>query len=364
MHFHVPIFLERYGELESTQDHLRRVHRARARTHGAPGDRDLHLGRAAGRPEGLVGGVDRARVRVGARCPPLTSLARPPTPAWRAWLELARDLEHADRRCRTRSPGRRSSRRPPRRGTVALVAVAIGAVLHGRDDPQRRRSTRRSTGASGRSGRCPPARVAPARRWPRSSACSCVGAALLALRGLARRCSPGSALIGADRALRRLAQGQRALAGADGGLPRARLRRSPAWPSRTRSTRELWGAAAMLFAVRRRPHAGRQGRGRRRSRRAGRCWPCSRRPRTGPRSCRDARRSRCCSWRSSPWAGWALWLVLARRGSAPASVRLIAGIALYDALVVAARGGSAVALAVCLAAFAATIALQTKIAGT
>ena len=25
MHFHVPIFVERYGELESTQDHLRAV---------------------------------------------------------------------------------------------------------------------------------------------------------------------------------------------------------------------------------------------------------------------------------------------------------------------------------------------------
>ena len=40
--------------------------------HVAPGDRDVHVGRAAGRPEGLVGRLDRARVRVGARCPPLT----------------------------------------------------------------------------------------------------------------------------------------------------------------------------------------------------------------------------------------------------------------------------------------------------
>jgi hypothetical protein len=64
------------------------------------------------------------------------------------------------------------------------------------------------------------------------------------------------------------------------------------------------------------------------------------------------------------WAGYALWLVLARHRIGPGVVRLIAGIAVYDALVVAGAGGSAVAVAVCLAAFALTVALQTKIAGT
>jgi 4-hydroxybenzoate polyprenyltransferase len=64
------------------------------------------------------------------------------------------------------------------------------------------------------------------------------------------------------------------------------------------------------------------------------------------------------------WAGWALWLVLARRRIGSGVVRLIAGIALYDALVVVAVGGGAAAVAVCLAAFAATVALQTKIPGT
>ena len=64
------------------------------------------------------------------------------------------------------------------------------------------------------------------------------------------------------------------------------------------------------------------------------------------------------------WAIYALWLVLARRRIGAGVVRLIAGIAVYDALVVAGAGGGAVALAVCLAAFAATVALQTKIAGT
>ena len=64
------------------------------------------------------------------------------------------------------------------------------------------------------------------------------------------------------------------------------------------------------------------------------------------------------------WAGWALWLVVARHRVGPAVGRLIAGIALYDALAVAGGGGGAGAVAACLAAFAATIALQTKIAGT
>jgi heme O synthase-like polyprenyltransferase len=64
------------------------------------------------------------------------------------------------------------------------------------------------------------------------------------------------------------------------------------------------------------------------------------------------------------WAGYALWLVLEKRQIGPGVVRLIAGIAIYDALVVAGSGGDAVALGVCLAAFAVTIALQTKIAGT
>jgi UbiA prenyltransferase family protein len=64
------------------------------------------------------------------------------------------------------------------------------------------------------------------------------------------------------------------------------------------------------------------------------------------------------------WAGYALWLVLARHEIGAGVVRLIAGIAIYDALVVAGAGAGATALTVCLAAFAATIALQTKIQGT
>jgi heme O synthase-like polyprenyltransferase len=64
------------------------------------------------------------------------------------------------------------------------------------------------------------------------------------------------------------------------------------------------------------------------------------------------------------WASYALWLVLGRRTIGAGVVRLIAGIAIYDALVVAGAGGGPPPLAVCLGAFLATIALQTKIAGT
>ena len=64
------------------------------------------------------------------------------------------------------------------------------------------------------------------------------------------------------------------------------------------------------------------------------------------------------------WVGRALWLVRAKRRIGAGVVSLIAGVALFDALAVASVGGSAVAVACCLAAFLATIALQTKIAGT
>jgi 4-hydroxybenzoate polyprenyltransferase len=64
------------------------------------------------------------------------------------------------------------------------------------------------------------------------------------------------------------------------------------------------------------------------------------------------------------WACWALRLVLARRAIGTGVVRLIAGVALYDAVVAAASGAPAGAVVVCLAAFALTVALQTRIAGT
>jgi len=63
------------------------------------------------------------------------------------------------------------------------------------------------------------------------------------------------------------------------------------------------------------------------------------------------------------WVLWALRLVRSKR-IGPAVGAMIAGVSLFDAVAVASADGSLVALAVCLAAFAVTIALQTKIAGT
>jgi hypothetical protein len=64
------------------------------------------------------------------------------------------------------------------------------------------------------------------------------------------------------------------------------------------------------------------------------------------------------------WVARALWLVRSARRIGAGVVSLIAGVSLFDALAVASVDGSLAAVAVCLAAFLATIALQTKIAGT
>jgi heme O synthase-like polyprenyltransferase len=63
------------------------------------------------------------------------------------------------------------------------------------------------------------------------------------------------------------------------------------------------------------------------------------------------------------WVLWALRLVRSKR-IGPAVGAMIAGVSLFDAVAVASADGSLVAVAVCLAAFAVTIALQTKIQGT
>jgi 4-hydroxybenzoate polyprenyltransferase len=63
------------------------------------------------------------------------------------------------------------------------------------------------------------------------------------------------------------------------------------------------------------------------------------------------------------WVAWGLQLVRGGR-IGPAVGALIAGVALFDAVAVTSADGSAAAVAVCLAAFVATIALQTKISGT
>ena len=64
------------------------------------------------------------------------------------------------------------------------------------------------------------------------------------------------------------------------------------------------------------------------------------------------------------WVWRALWFVRSRRRIGAGVVSLIAGVSLFDALAVASVDGSLAAVAVCLAAFLVTIALQTKIAGT
>ncbi len=64
------------------------------------------------------------------------------------------------------------------------------------------------------------------------------------------------------------------------------------------------------------------------------------------------------------FAGYALWLGVVRRAIGRSVGGLIATIALLDAVAVAAAGGPAVAVAACVAAFGATLALQTRIAGT
>jgi hypothetical protein len=64
------------------------------------------------------------------------------------------------------------------------------------------------------------------------------------------------------------------------------------------------------------------------------------------------------------WVWRALWLVRVPRRIGQGVVSLIAGVSLFDALAVASAGGGIAPVAVCLAAFVVTIALQTKIAGT
>jgi hypothetical protein len=64
------------------------------------------------------------------------------------------------------------------------------------------------------------------------------------------------------------------------------------------------------------------------------------------------------------WVWRSLWLIRGPRRIGAGVVSLIAGVSLFDALAVASVEGSLSAVAVCLAAFLLTIALQTKIAGT
>jgi len=64
------------------------------------------------------------------------------------------------------------------------------------------------------------------------------------------------------------------------------------------------------------------------------------------------------------WTLYALRLMRERRHIGTGVTRLIAGVALFDALAVTAGDGSLAAVLTCLAAFAVTLLLQTRIAGT
>ena len=315
IHFHVPIFVDRYGAFESTQDELRAV-LERVRDALAPRDRDLHLGRAAGRPEGDLGRVDRARVRVGARCPRLSadapSACRPGAPGsrWRA----SRTRRPS---CPTPSPAP-CSRRPRADGRHGRAGgggdglfYTAGMNLNDvrlRDRPSRAAERPLPSGVVSR----------PTRRWSRSSRCSrSAGAARWSLGW--RRSSPGSCSSALIVALRRLAQDQPAQPAAHGRLPCPGLRhrrRSPspaaharAWPARgvllvymvglTQSPRPRAAAARRALAGGGRARAGRA---------------------TGVGAAGRSACRRCCSPPSPPGYGAALCLVLARRsGSAPAS---------------------------------------------
>ena len=335
-----------------------RHNRARAGPDGAPGDRDVHVGRAARRTSRPPRWTRSRASTSGCSVSSADALTRSCGAALAGVAAARPRVEHADRGLQRGGGGRGRVGAAPA-GTVAVVAVAMalfytaGMILNDVADLEVDRRER-------------PERPLPSGAVSRTAAlaafCALSGAGRAAAgrdrrRAAARRGRPRRA----DRPLRPLAQGQRALARAHGRLPGARLCDRRAGRRRLAHRRAVGrgGAAARL---RGRPDPGRQGRGRRDRGALARRWPCSPRRLLGQGTARA--RGRAPPRRLPRVGACALWLVLARRQIGAGVVRLIAGIAIYDALVVAASGGGAVALAVCLAAFAATIALQTKIAGT
>ena len=69
IHFHVPLFTAEYDALGSTQDYVAdgpAPRRCATQATTPPRDRNLHVGRAARRPQARSARVDRARIRVGA----------------------------------------------------------------------------------------------------------------------------------------------------------------------------------------------------------------------------------------------------------------------------------------------------------
>ena len=220
------------------------------------------------------------------------------------------------------------------------------ALLHGGDDPQRRLDVEIDRARAARA----PAAVGPVvgagaalRRGgrPVRGRRAAAGAG-----GLASRPSPASALIALIVLYDAWHKGNALSPAADGRVPRDGLRVAGLAVADALNA-ELWGAAALLlvYVVGLTQVAKAEGGG------LAARWPVAGRARAGRVLGQGAAgRSRVALLLAAflLWAGYALWLVLARRRIGAGVVRLIAGIAIYDALAVAGAGGGAVALAVCL----------------
>jgi hypothetical protein len=288
----------------------------------------------------------------------LDAFALRAAPAWRAWLELARVSNAPTVVSNTVAGAVLASAAAPA-GTVAVVAVAIasfytaGMILNDVLDLELDRRER-------------PERPLPSGKVSRRAAIAAVvgllavGEALLALEG-AEPALAGLGLIGLIVLYDAWHKGN-ALSPALMGACRAVVYVVAGLAVADALGGELWGAAALLLAyvvgltqVAKAEGGGLAAR-----------WPVV------------AVLAPAAYWAKElpapevalllvafvVWVGLALRLVLARRRIGAGVTRLIAGVAVYDALVVAGAGGGVAAVAVCLLAFAATVALQTKIAGT
>jgi 4-hydroxybenzoate polyprenyltransferase len=285
-------------------------------------------------------------------------LARPATSAWRAWLELARVSNTATVVSNTVA-GAALASTSAAATTVLLGAVAMamfytaGMILNDVLDEAVDRRVR-------------PERPLPSGRVSRSAALAAVGvqfavgAALLALEGLAPLLA-GLGLIALIVLYDAWHKGNPLSPVLMAGC-RALVYVVAALAVADTLDAELWGAAAGLFVyvvgltqVAKAEAGGIAAR-----------WPLLALFAPAAYWAKDLGSPEVALLLAAfvAWAAWAVWLGLAERRIGPAVGRLIAGIALYDAVVVAGAGGGAAAVAVCLAAFAATVVLQTRIAGT
>lgn len=286
------------------------------------------------------------------------ALTRTAAPAWRSWLELAR-VSNTPTVVSNAIAGAMLASLAAPAGTVALVAAGLvlfytaGMVLNDVLDEDVDRRQR-------------PERPLPSGRVSRAAALAAVaglfacGAGLLALAGRAPLLA-GLALIvlivvydawhKGNPLSPLLMAGCRALVYVVAGLAVADA-----------LDRELWGAAAVLFVY----VVGLTELAKAESGGIASRWPVLAVLAPAAYWAKDIASPEVALLLAAfaAWAGWAVRLALVERRIGAAIARLIAGIALYDALVVAAAGGGAGAVAACACAFAATVALQTRIAGS